>query len=80
MSEPVSVAGGLRTHAERDESGRNRALFEANPSTWETKMENFPKYVRRQNLTRFLALYEIFKRSLCVKGSMVECGVITVSG
>jgi len=38
-------------------------------------MENFPKYVRRQNLTRFLALYEIFKRIVTVKGSIVECGV-----
>ena len=74
-NQPVNVAGGLRTDAERLESTRNRALFEANPSSWETKMENFPKYVRRQNLTRFLALYEIFKHALPVKGSIVECGV-----
>src|SRR5690606_37082370 len=60
---------------ERAEAGRNRACFERNPSSWETKLENFPKYVRRQNLTRFLALYEIFKRVLTVKGSIVECGV-----
>ena len=38
-------------------------------------MENFPKYVRRQNLTRYLALYEIFKRVLPIKGSVIECGV-----
>src|SRR5690606_11639107 len=60
---------------ERAEAGRNRACFERNPSSWETKLENFPKYVRRQNLTRFIALYEIFKRQLPVKGSIVECGV-----
>ncbi len=71
----IKVAGGLRTNAEAEEGSRNQALFEANPSSWETKMENFPKYVRRQNLTRFLALYEIFKKSLPVKGSIVECGV-----
>jgi hypothetical protein len=76
MSEKeIAVSGGLRTDAERLEAGRNRALFEANPSTWETKLENFPKYVRRQNLTRFMALYEIFKRALPVKGSVIECGV-----
>jgi len=75
MSEKINVSGGLRTGAEALEGSRNRALFEANPSSWETKMENFPKYVRRQNLTRFLALYEIFKRILPVKGSIVECGV-----
>jgi len=75
MTEPVKVSGGLRTDSEALEGGRNRALFEANPSPWETKMENFPKYVRRQNMTRFLALYEIFKRIETVKGSIVECGV-----
>ena len=73
--EQIAVAGGLRTNSERDEAGRNKALFDANPSTWETKLENFPKYVRRQNLTRFLALYEIYKLVLPIKGSVVECGV-----
>mgnify|MGYP003394301032 CR=1 FL=1 len=74
-NEPSGVSGGLRTSAEQLEGSRNRALFEANPSSWETKLENFPKYVRRQNLTRFLALYEIFKRIVPVKGSIIECGV-----
>jgi hypothetical protein len=72
---PVAVAGGLRTAAEADEAARNRACFERNPSSWESKLENFPKYVRRQNITRFLALYEIFKLAMPVKGSIVECGV-----
>lgn len=72
---PVAVAGGLRTDAERQEAGRNHACFDRNPSSWEVKMENFPKYVRRQNITRFLSLYEIFKLALPVKGSVVECGV-----
>lgn len=75
MSEPIAVSGGLRTDAERQEAPRNRACFEKNPEAWETKLENFPKYVRRQNITRFLALYEIFKRIVPVKGSIVECGV-----
>lgn len=75
MSEGINVSGGLRTTAEAEEAPRNKALFEANPSSWETKMENFPKYVRRQNMTRFLALYEIFKKVETVKGSIVECGV-----
>jgi hypothetical protein len=71
----INVSGGLRTAAEQEEAGRNRACFERNPSTWDSKFENFPKYVRRQNLTRFLALYELFKLVLPVKGSIVECGV-----
>ena len=75
MSESVNVSEGLRSQPEQLEGARNRACFEHNPDNWETKMQNFPKYVRRQNLTRFLALYEIFKKILKVKGSVVECGV-----
>lgn len=73
---PVSVVGGLRNEAERAEPARLRACFERNPSPWETKMANFPKYARRQDMTRFLSLYEIFKRVLQTKGSIVECGVL----
>jgi len=69
------VEGGLRTLAEEKESDALKSCFDRNPESWEKKIENFPKYVRRQNLTRFLALYEIYKRILPVKGSIVECGV-----
>lgn len=71
----IRVEGGLRTDAEKHEAERLKSCFERNPEIWEKKMENFPKYVRRQNLTRFLALYEIYKQVLSVKGSVVECGV-----
>src|SRR5690242_8751396 len=50
-------------------------IFSNCPDRIETKLENFPKYVRRQHLKRFLAMYEIFKLILPVKGSIVECGV-----
>jgi len=39
------------------------------------KFENFPKYLSRQSLARFLALYEIFKLALPVHGDVIECGV-----
>lgn len=73
--QPVQVEGGMRTKAEEQEAELIKACFERNPESWEKKMENFPKYVRRSNLTRFLALYEIFRRVQHVKGSIVECGV-----
>jgi hypothetical protein len=38
-------------------------------------MANLPRYMRRQHVTRFAALYELFKLTLPVKGSIVECGV-----
>lgn len=71
----VAVSGGQRTEAESVEASLNKDWFEGNQSPWETKMENFPKYVRRQNLTRYLTLYEIFKKVIDVKGSIIECGV-----
>ena len=75
MKKRVAVSGGLRTEVEQQEGIKNKEIFDSNPSNWETKLENFPKYVKRQNLTRFLALYEIYKKALPVKGSVVECGV-----
>lgn len=71
----ISVSAGLRTEDEKLEASLNKNCFDANPNSWEIKMENFPKYVKRQNLTRLLALYEIFKLVVNTKGSIVECGV-----
>ena len=65
----------FRTPAEQEVGGNIARIFEACPDPVEVRIENFPKYVRRQHLKRFLALYEIFKLVLPVKGSIVECGV-----
>ena len=75
MNNTPSPIGGFRTEKESEEAFRNKRIFEENKSNWEVKIENFPKYVRRQNLTRFIALYEIFKKVINVKGSVIECGV-----
>jgi hypothetical protein len=50
-------------------------VFESCTDATEIKLDGFPKYARRQHLKRFLAMYEIFKLALPVKGSIVECGV-----
>ena len=65
----------FRTAAEQEVGKNIERIFSTCPDSVETKLENFPKYVRRQQLKRFLALYEIFKLALPVKGSVVECGV-----
>lgn len=49
--------------------------FEQSNCPVEKKIENFTKYIRRQRIARFLAHYEIFKKQLGVKGSVIECGV-----
>jgi hypothetical protein len=65
----------FRTDTELQVGKTVEKIFLRNPDSVEIKLENFPKYVRRQHLKRFLTLYEIFKKLLPVKGSIVECGV-----
>jgi len=65
----------LRTEAETESAAAVAGIFDRCPDTTQIKLENFTKYVRRQHLKRFLALYEVFKLALPVKGSIVECGV-----
>jgi hypothetical protein len=65
----------LRTQTERDVASRTAEVFAACTDSVEIKLENFTKYVRRQHLKRFLAMYEVFKLAMPVKGSVVECGV-----
>ena len=65
----------LRTATETESAGAVARIFDHCPDTTQIKLENFTKYVRRQHLKRFLALYEVFKLAMPVKGSVVECGV-----
>jgi hypothetical protein len=51
------------------------SLFDESPCPTLDKLGNFSKYVRRQEIARFLCRFEIFKRQMEVKGSIVECGV-----
>jgi hypothetical protein len=65
----------LRTEAENESAAAVSTIFDRCPDSTQIKLENFTKYVRRQHLKRFLAMYEIFKLAVQVKGSIVECGV-----
>lgn len=75
MAERSKAEGLLRTEAERAAAAAYARIFSDSPDDTATKLQHFAKYVRRQDLTRLLARYEIFKRVLPVKGSIVECGV-----
>ena len=65
----------LRTPIEQQVGKNIERIFLKCPDSVEIKLENFTKYVRRQHLKRFLAMYEVMKLVLPVKGSIVECGV-----
>jgi macrocin-O-methyltransferase TylF-like protien len=65
----------LRTETERRVGENIERIFLESPEKIEIRLENFTKYVRRQHLKRFIAMYELFKLVLPVKGSVIECGV-----
>lgn len=56
-------------------SQMNTYFSEKSCGTINEKLSNFPKFVSRQDLSRFLYKYEIFQKVLNVHGSIVECGV-----
>jgi hypothetical protein len=65
---------------ERDVVGELCTAFEASPLPLPLRLQAFARHVRRQDIARFLAKYELFKLSLPVAGSIVECGVFTGGG
>ncbi len=75
MTKQLKPEGVFRTKAEQDAVRKYAHAFESSPDPVATKLSNFPKYVRRQDMTRLLARYEVFKRVLPIKGSIIECGV-----
>jgi hypothetical protein len=65
----------LKTKVEALAGKRIAEVFQSSNVPLDLKLETFPIYSRRKTVTRFLALYEIFKLVSEVKGSVVECGV-----
>ena len=58
----------FKTEVEREVGKSLEDIFVNCSDSIQTKLENFPKYARRQHLKRFLAMYEIFKMILPIKG------------
>jgi len=50
-------------------------FWQDSPGTTAAKLQNFPKYVCREDITKFVARNELFKRQLQVQGSIVDLGV-----
>lgn len=72
--------GFLRNSGEMEAAKRLADLFDSSPDTTQQKLAHFAKYARRQDITRFIVRYELFKKVLPIKGSIVECGVFRGSG
>jgi hypothetical protein len=79
-STPTSAPGGLQTEAERRVPGAIAEVFEHSRDDLPTRLASMARYARRAQVTRFAALYELFKLVLPVKGSIIECGVYRGAG
>lgn len=68
------------TSSEKEAIGDLYDAFANSPLSLAQRLQTFPRHVRRQDLARFLAKYELFKLSLPANGSVVECGVFAGGG
>ena len=73
--EKETLRGALRTPVEQEVARELVEAFSESADGLAVRLHNFTRYVRRQDLTRLLVRYELFKRILAIKGSIVECGV-----
>lgn len=85
MKRRTKAPAGVRSYAtERDHRYREAreaylaALAKRVPVS--ELVDNFAKYVRRQELTRFLARHELFRMVENVQGCILECGVYAGQG
>lgn len=68
------------TVSEKDAVEAFCEAFEQSHVPLAQRLQNFPRHVRRQDISRFLAKYEIFKHALPIHGNIVECGVFAGGG
>ncbi|MDF3857212.1 MULTISPECIES: TylF/MycF/NovP-related O-methyltransferase [Achromobacter] len=66
---------GRSTGGEVDYRAELGSFFASAAGNNVEKLENFPCYVPRQSIARFLCLTELFKMALHVQGDIMECGV-----
>jgi hypothetical protein len=71
----TSAPGGFQTETERQVPAAIAETFSGSGDDLPIRLANMARYARRAQVTRFAALYELFKLTLPVKGSIVECGV-----
>lgn len=77
---PVLGHTARHTEAERGIAQGLCDAFEGSALPLSLRLQNFSRHVRRQDVARFLAKYEIFKQVVNVNGSIAECGVFAGGG
>jgi hypothetical protein len=81
-SSPLAVMGHIQKHTteERAVADELTAVFDESALPVAQRLQGFARHVRRQDISRFLAKYEIFRLSMAAHGSIVECGVFAGAG
>jgi Macrocin-O-methyltransferase (TylF) len=79
-STPQRSRSAVRSDQEQSYAVAMERCIAESPFSNLERLQNFPLYTPRQDLTNFLVRYEIFKRILGVHGSIVECGVLRGAG
>jgi len=68
--------GNINKHTKQEQElfKEYTQYFESSALPTINKLQNFTKYVRRQDLSRFLAKNELYNLQTDIPGSIVECG------
>lgn len=74
-TEELKEEGVFRTDSETTAIDMYAKAFDQSLDSTQVKLQHFTKYIRRQDITKLLSRYEIFKKVINVKGSIIECGV-----
>jgi hypothetical protein len=64
-----------QTSLEKETFELYRAYFEEASEPTISKLECFPKYTRRQSLSKFMARSDIFRKMIEIHGSVIDCGI-----
>ena len=68
-----TLKGDHLSNQDKDVMGEINDFYEINKNIINAS-ETFPLFITRQSLSYYLAKYELYKKTLDVKGSIVECG------
>lgn len=73
IDDPNTLKGDNLSNLDKDVFREINDFYQTNKDIINAS-ETFPLFIRRQTLSYYLAKYELYKKTLDVQGSIVECG------
>ena len=74
-----NVEGPSRSNSDKIAFEASNDFYDKNKNIINAS-EDFSLFIRRQTLSNYLAKYELYKKTLDIKGSIIECGSYKGSG